>query len=55
MSKQRILKEITRLDRQAMKKIAIGSLLSSSAIAFLSEQELLQAHKEARRLNRIKQ
>ena len=55
MSKQRILKEITRLDKQAMKKIAIGSLLSSSAIAFLSEQELLQAHKEARRLNRIKQ
>lgn len=55
MSKQRILKRVTRLDRRAMKKIAVGNLLSSSAIAFLSERELLQAWNEARRLNSIKQ
>lgn len=51
MSKERIIRPITRLDEKAMKDIAIGSILSSSAIAFLSEQELLQAWDVARRLN----
>ena len=55
MSKQRILKMVTRLDTEAMKKIAVGNLLSSSAIAFLSEQELLQAWRKARRLNCVRQ
>ena len=51
MSKERIIKPITRLDEKAMKDIAIGSILSSSVIAFLSEQELLQAWDTARKLN----
>ena len=51
MSKERIIRPITRLDEKAMKDIAVGSILSSSVIAFLSEQELLQAWDTARKLN----
>lgn len=54
MSKERILKKISRLDKKAMKDIAVASILSSSAIAFLSKEELLQAWNEARRLNDCK-
>ena len=55
MSKDRILKKISRLDEKAMKDIAVGSILSSSAIAFLSKEELLQAWGEARKLNGMRQ
>lgn len=53
MSKNRMLKKLSKLDEKAMKNIAVGSILSSSVIAFLSKEELLQAWDEARRLNGI--
>lgn len=51
MSKRRMIKPIARLDREAMKDIALGNLLSSGAISFLTEEELLSAWRKAKKLN----
>lgn len=50
MSKSRLLKYLGALEEEDIKSIAIGSILSSSAIALLSEEELLDVWKESKRI-----
>ncbi|MDO4754829.1 MAG: type II toxin-antitoxin system PemK/MazF family toxin [Parabacteroides sp.] len=51
MSKERIGKYITTLSHEYMEKIAIASLLATSAIAFVSPDALLAARQTAISLN----
>lgn len=50
MSKSRLLKYLGALEEEDIKSIAIGNILSSSAIALLSEEELLDVWKESKRI-----
>ena len=50
MSKSRLLKYLGALEEEDIKSIAIGNILSSSAIALLSEEELLNVWKESKRI-----
>ena len=50
MSKSRLLKYLGTLEEEDIKSIAIGNILSSSAIALLSEEELLNVWKESKRI-----
>lgn len=50
MSKSRLLKYLGALEEEDIKNIAIGNILSSSAIALLSEEELLDVWKESKRI-----
>ena len=50
MSKSRLLKYLGALEEEDTKSIAIGNILSSSAIALLSEEELLDVWKESKRI-----
>ena len=50
MSKSRLLKYLGALEEDDIKSIAIGNILSSSAIALLSEEELLDVWKESKRI-----
>lgn len=50
MSKLRLLKYLGALEEEDIKSIAIGNILSSSAIALLSEEELLDVWKESKRI-----
>lgn len=50
MSKSRLLKYLGALEKEDIKSIAIGNILSSSAIALLSEEELLDVWKESKRI-----
>ncbi len=50
MSKSRLLKYLGALEEEDIKSIAIGNILSSSAIALLSEEELLGVWKESKRI-----
>ena len=50
MSKSRLLKYLGALEEEDIKSIAIGNILSSSAIALLSEEELLEVWKESKRI-----
>lgn len=50
MSKSRLLKYLGALEEEDIKSIAIGNILSSSAIALLSEKELLDVWKESKRI-----
>ena len=50
MSKSRLLKYLGALEEEDIKSIAIGNILSSSAIALLSEEELLYVWKESKRI-----
>jgi mRNA interferase MazF len=49
-SKSRLLKYLGALEEEDIKSIAIGNILSSSAIALLSEEELLDVWKESKRI-----
>lgn len=50
MSKSRLLKYLGALEEEDIKNVAIGNVLSSSAIALLSEEELLDVWKESKRI-----
>ena len=50
MSKSRLLKYLGALEEEDIKSIAIGNILSSSAIALLSEEELLDVWRESKRI-----
>ena len=50
ISKSRLLKYLGTLEEEDIKSIAIGNILSSSAIALLSEEELLNVWKESKRI-----
>lgn len=50
MSKSRLLKYLGALEEDDIKSIAIGNILSSSAIALLSEEELLDVWRESKRI-----
>lgn len=50
MSKSRLLKYLGALEEEDIKSVAIGNILSSSAIALLSEEELLDVWKESKRI-----
>ena len=50
MSKSRLLKYLDALEEEDIKNVAIGNVLSSSAIALLSEEELLDVWKESKRI-----
>lgn len=50
MSKSRLLKYLGALEEEDIKNVAIGNILSSSAIALLSEEELLDVWKESKRI-----
>lgn len=50
MSKSRLLKYLGALEEEDIKSIAIGNILSSSAIALLSEEELLDVWKDSKRI-----
>lgn len=50
MSKSRLLKYLGALEEEDIKNVAIGNVLSSSAIALLSEEELLNVWKESKRI-----
>ena len=50
MSKSRLLNYLGALEEEDIKSIAIGNILSSSAIALLSEEELLDVWKESKRI-----
>lgn len=51
MSKSRLIKFLTSVDDVAMKQIAEASLLATSAIAFLSEEDLIRIWHKSRTLN----
>lgn len=51
MSKDRVRKYIAKLSEDDMRRVAIGSLLATSAIAFLDEDSLLRTWKHASALN----
>ncbi len=53
MSKGRVGKYIAKLSANDMKRVAIGNLLATSAIAFLDEDSLLQAWELAGSLNAV--
>jgi len=53
MSKSKIGKFLTRLSDEDMRNVAIGSVLASGAIAFLTEAELLNAWKRSVALNQF--
>ncbi len=53
MSKGRLGKYIAKLSENDMKRVAIGSLLATSAIAFLDKDALLNAWTSARSLNAV--
>lgn len=53
MSRQKIIKKITRLDDDAMRAIAMASALASASIGFLSYDELMSTWKRAKKLNGI--
>lgn len=53
MSKGRVGKYIAKLSADDMKRVAVGSLLASSAISFLDEESLLRAWRLASSLNAI--
>ena len=50
ISKSRLLKYLGTLEEEDIKSIAIGNILSSSAIALLSEEELLDVWRESKRI-----
>ena len=50
MSKSRLLKYLGALEEEDIKSVAVGNVLSSSAIALLSEEELLNVWKESKRI-----
>lgn len=50
MSKARLLKYLGALEEEDIKNVAIGNVLSSSAIALLSERELLDVWRESKRI-----
>lgn len=47
MSKGRLLRWISRLDEDVMRRIAIASLLATSAISYLTQDELLDTWRKA--------
>ncbi len=51
MSKSRVGKYITTLSADDMKRVAVGSILATSAIAFLDEETLLETWEIAYSLN----
>ena len=51
MSKEKIGRYITTLPRTYMARIAVANLLASSAIAYLSPDDLMSAWHQARSLN----
>lgn len=51
MSKWRVIKKMGRVDDDAMRRIAIASMLASSAIGFLSYSELVNTWELAKKLN----
>lgn len=51
MSKERIGKYITTVSNECMSRIAIGSLLSTSAISFIDKETLLSVWRQAISLN----
>lgn len=53
MSKSRLIKYVTKLDEKAMREIAEAHLLSTSAISFLSEHDLLRIWESSCRLNSV--
>lgn len=54
MSKSRLLKYLGALEEEDIKSIAIGNILSSSAIALLSEEELLDVWRESKRIQGLR-
>ncbi len=53
ISKKKLVGYITTLDNEYMSKVAVGSLLSSSAISFIDPDLLLSVWQEALALNAI--
>lgn len=53
MSKSRLLKYITRLSDEDMKRVTEASLLATSAISYLDENSVLRIWKNAVRLNQV--
>lgn len=52
MSKSRLLKYLGALEEEDIKSVAVGNILSSSAIALLSEEELLNVWRESKKIQR---
>lgn len=53
MSKEKLGRFITRLSDEYMRQIATANILATAAISFLTEEELVAAHKMSLRLNKI--
>lgn len=53
MSKGKLIKPLTKLSQSALKDVAVGNALASSAIAYLSYDELIGVWEHAKRLNGI--
>lgn len=51
LSRSKVYKHVGSLDEEAMKGIAIGNALASSAIGFLSYDELIDVWQRAKKLN----